>query len=114
MPTSAIANSQSTPSRSVEAVTEPLSIHGLRDITLKEYTSWQQSQVSDPILKTEYIKAYEMAMEDGLDLEQIYKDQNPDFFTNKDKDKNKDVSVRPGVARRFVRDIAYWVTQQRR
>jgi hypothetical protein len=114
MPTSAMVNSQSTPSRSVEAVTEPLSIHGLRDIALKEYTGWQQSQVSDPILKTEYMKAYEMAMEDGLDLEQVHEDQNPDFFTNKDKEKNKDVSVRPGVARRFVRDIAYWVTQQRR
>lgn len=79
MPTLAIANLQSTPSRSVEVVTEPLSIHRLRDIALKEYTSWQQSLVSDPILKIEFTKAYVIAIEDGLDLELIHEDQNPDF-----------------------------------
>jgi hypothetical protein len=115
MPTLAMANSQSIPPRSIEAVTEPLSIHGLRDIALKEYTVWQQSQVSDDILKTEYMIAYEKAMEAGLDLEQIHEDQDPEFFMSKDNDKDKDkgVGVRPGVARRFVKDIPYWITQQR-
>jgi hypothetical protein len=105
------SNSPSMPSRSVIAPTETLSIYGLRDIALKEYTRWQQLQVDDPILKAEFIKAYEMAMEDSLDLEQIHRDQNPDFFINKDK--GKGAGVRPGVARRFVHDITYWVTQRR-
>jgi len=64
MSASAMTNSQSMPSGSVMAATEPLSIHGLRDIALKEYTGWQQSQVSDPLLKAEFMKAYEIAMQD--------------------------------------------------
>lgn len=72
------SNSPSMPSCSVVAPTESLSIHGLRDIALKEYSGWQQSQVDDPILKAKFMKAYEMAMEDGQDLEQIHGDQNPD------------------------------------
>lgn len=84
-------------SRFVVAPTETLSIYRLRDIVLKEYTHWQQLQVDDPILKAKFIKAYKIAMEDGLDFEQIYGDQNPDFFINKDK--GKGAGVKPGVAR---------------
>ncbi|KAE8440413.1 hypothetical protein EG329_008014 [Mollisiaceae sp. DMI_Dod_QoI] len=69
MPTLAMANPQSIPSRSAETIIELLSIPGLRDIALKEYTVWQQSQVSDDILKAEYMNAYKKAMEAGLDLE---------------------------------------------
>jgi hypothetical protein len=36
------SNLLSMPSRSVVALTETLSIYGLRDIALKEYTRWQQ------------------------------------------------------------------------
>jgi hypothetical protein len=35
-----------------------------------------------------------------LDLEQVYEDQDPDFFTQN--------GVKRGVARRFVSDIGRW------
>lgn len=40
-------------------------------------------------------------IENGLDLEQVYKDQNPNFFIEK--------GIKIGVARRFVEDIGIWV-----
>jgi hypothetical protein len=95
------------PSHVVAAPIEPLVVPGLRDIAMKEYTDWQQSQVGDPVWKAEFQKAYEMAMKEGLDLEQIHKDRKPGFFTDKDK------GVMSGVARRFVNDIEYWVKQHK-
>jgi hypothetical protein len=44
-------------------------------------------------------------MANGLDLEQIYKDQDPSFFTAN--------GVMLGIARRFVNDINGWVKQHR-
>jgi hypothetical protein len=81
----------------------PLVIPGLRDVAVKEYSDWQQSKVVDPILKAEFQKACDVALADGLDLEQIHEDQDPGFFTDK--------GVKTGVARRFVSDIKYWVKQ---
>jgi len=83
----------------------PLVVPGLRDVAMKEYSDWQQSQVSDQTLKAEFQKAYELALTDGFDLEQIHEDQNPSFFT--------DNGVKTGVARRFIRDIEYWVKQHK-
>jgi len=31
-------------------------------------------------LKAEFRKAYEVTLQDGLDLEQVYEDQDPGFF----------------------------------
>jgi hypothetical protein len=45
-----------------------------------------------------------MALEYRLDLEQLYNDQDPDFFISR--------GIKLGVARRFIRDIEYWVQQQ--
>jgi hypothetical protein len=45
-----------------------------------------------------------MALVNGLDLQQLYDNQDPDFFTSR--------SIKLGVARRFIRDIEYWVQQQ--
>jgi hypothetical protein len=83
----------------------PLVVPGLRDIAVKEYSNWQQSKVGDYILKAEFQKACDVALADGLDLEQIYKDQDPSFFIDK--------GVKIGVARRFVSDIEYWVKQHK-
>lgn len=48
-------------------------------------------------------KARDVALENCLDLVQIYEDQDPSFFVKH--------GVKVGVARRFVRDICYWVKQ---
>lgn len=40
-------------------------------------------------------------LEHSLDLEQVYKDQDPNFFIEK--------GIKIGVARRFVEDIGKWV-----
>lgn len=74
-----------------------LHIPRLRDIVVKEYSDWQQSKVDDEVLKVEFQKARDMALEDGLDLEQVYKDQDPDFFIKQ--------GVKRGIARRFIRGI---------
>jgi hypothetical protein len=78
-----------------------LEIPGLRDLAVAEYSDWQQSQVNDEKLKAEFRKARDTALEDGLDLVQIHKDQDPGFFI-----KN---GIKRGIARRFVGDINYWV-----
>lgn len=39
-------------------------------------------------------------IENGLDLEQVNKDQNPDFFIGK--------GIKMGIARRFVDEIQRW------
>jgi hypothetical protein len=64
------------------------------------YCEWQQSNVADERLKTEFRKACDVSLADGLDLEQVYEDQDPEFFIQS--------GVKRGVARRFVSDIAGW------
>jgi len=49
------------------------------------------------MLKVEFQKVCDMALEDGLDLEQVYKDQDPGFIVKQ--------GVKRGTARRFIRDI---------
>ena len=81
-----------------------LEIPGLRDIAVKRYCDWQCSQVDDEALKLEYWKACDLTLADGLDLEQVYKDQDATFYI--------DSGVKRGIARRFVSDIAAWAKQQ--
>ncbi len=88
------------------ATVDKLEIPDLRDVAVKEYGRWQQQLVSDESLKIEYKKACEVVLADGLDLEQIHEDQDPDFFTNRD--------MKRGIARRFVRDIPTWVKRYKR
>lgn len=68
---------------------------------MRMYSEWQQSNVVDEALKTEFQKACDVALDDGLDLEQVYEDQDPGFFIPS--------GVKKGVARRFVGDIEGWV-----
>jgi len=71
------------------------------DMAVGVYSEWQQSRVVDEIRKADIQKACNLALDDGLDLEQIYEDQDPGFFIRK--------GVKRGVARHFVADIERWV-----
>jgi hypothetical protein len=77
-----------------------LEIPGSRDRAVRVYSEWQQSKVDDDMLKEEFQKACEVALQDGLDLEQVHEDQDHTFFI-------KD-GVKRGVARRFISDIESW------
>jgi hypothetical protein len=78
-----------------------LNIPGPRDDALREYCEWQQSNVKDYNLLMAYSQATNLALAEGLDLEQLHGDQDPNFLI--------DNGVAPGVARRFVGDIGEWV-----
>jgi len=84
----------------------PLNIPGYRDVAVQLYSEWQQSKVIREDLKADIVKACEAALDDGLDLEQVYADQGPDFFILK--------CVKRGVARRFIHDIPEWAKRQKR
>lgn len=79
----------------------PLEIPGPRDAAVKEYGEWQVSNVDNDTLKTAFRQVCDVMIENGLDLEQVYKDQNPNFFIEK--------GIKIGIARRFVEDIGKWV-----
>jgi hypothetical protein len=78
-----------------------LEIPGPRDLAVKEYSEWQQSHVTDDGLKDAFRQACDVMLDDGLDLEQVYKDRDPEFFIGK--------GIKKGIARRFVEDIPSWV-----
>jgi hypothetical protein len=44
----------------------PLVVPSLRDVAMKEYSDWQESQVNNQTLKAEFQKAYELALIDGF------------------------------------------------
>ena len=98
-PSTASVNS-STTSRLRSSVGHCLDIPGPRDTAVVAYSDWQQSQVVDQTLQLEYQKACDATLRDGLDLEQVFEDQDADFFIQS--------GVKRGVARRFVRDIEVW------
>jgi hypothetical protein len=63
-------------------------------VAVRLYSEWQQSNVTDADWKIDVQKACDVTIEDGLDLEQIYTDDDPDFFIKKGVKKR-------GVARRL-------------
>jgi hypothetical protein len=81
-----------------------LHVSGFLDIAVEEYSNWQQSRVKREDQKEDIQNMCNMALEHGLDLQQLYDDRDPDFFISR--------GIKLGVARRFVRDIGYWVQQQ--
>ena len=83
-----------------------LEVPGLRDVAVKTYSKWQQSNVDDDELKLDFQKACDVTLADGLDLEQLHEDQDFDFLIGK--------GVKRGIARRFVRDIDRWVKKHKR
>lgn len=80
---------------------DQLEIPGPRDLAVKGYSEWQQSHVTDEGLKDAFRQACEVMLDDGLDLEQVYIDRDPEFFIGK--------GIKKGIARRFVEDIQSWV-----
>lgn len=90
----------SLPKVSMDPRNIPLEIPGPRDEAVKKYGEWHVSNVTNETLKAGYRQICDVMLENGLDLEQIYKDQDPAFFIKK--------GVQLGVARRFVDDIQHW------
>lgn len=74
-----------------------------RDIAVIRYGEWQQMQVHCKEQQEEFHKAGSIVLEHMLDLEQIYEDQDPDFFYSR--------GVKIGVARRYVTDIVKWAAE---
>lgn len=70
------------------------------DVAVREYSTWHQSRVDSQMLKDNIEKARDVAITNGLNLKQIAKDEDPDFFIKH--------GVIVGVARRFVDDIREW------
>jgi hypothetical protein len=52
------------------------------------------------VFKVEFKKACDVVLEDGLGLEQVHEDQDPNFLIKKE--------VKRVIARRFVGDIEGW------
>ncbi|KAJ5964237.1 uncharacterized protein N7479_004113 [Penicillium vulpinum] len=67
-------------------------------LMLEEYTEWQQSWVSNEILRDNIIKARDMTIENCLSHVGLF------FFVKH--------GVKVGAARRFVRDIGLWVKRR--
>lgn len=80
-----------------------LDIPGPRDLAVKEYSEWHASKVHDDNLKKDYEKACQVALENGLDLQQIFSRPDPSFFIERE--------VKIGTAHRFVDDITEWVQE---
>ncbi|GLA89530.1 hypothetical protein AtubIFM56815_004010 [Aspergillus tubingensis] len=78
-----------------------LKIAGFRDANVQAYCDCCQSQVANELWKDEFHKACDVALGDGLDLDQIDELSDPEYFKNR--------GVRWGIPRRFVRDIRDWV-----
>lgn len=95
------AGTEVTPSR--PSRTDSIVITGLLDIAVEEYTDWHQSRVSSETFRENIQRARDVALENCLDLKQIYEDQDPGFFIKH--------GVKVGVARRFVSDIGHWLEQ---
>jgi hypothetical protein len=83
-----------------------LDIPGFLDTAVETYSEWQQSRVRREDQKDEIRKLCDIALNQGLDLQQLYDDQDPDFFIKQD--------IKVGIARRVISDIGYWVEQQLR
>ncbi|CAG8342596.1 unnamed protein product [Penicillium salamii] len=77
-----------------------LEIDGPRDVAVKEYSTWQETNVEDETLKAYFRLACDITLANGLDLEQVYEDQDAQFFVVRE--------VAVGIARRFVGDIGKW------
>ncbi|KAK2794195.1 hypothetical protein FQN50_009940 [Emmonsiellopsis sp. PD_5] len=100
---SMLGNTSEAPAMSPSLNACLIKIPGPRDIAVRRYSKWQESNVVDETLKADFRNACDIAIENGLDLEQVYKDQDPEFFI-----KN---GVKIGIARRFVDDISDWAKQ---
>ncbi|XHF99663.1 hypothetical protein AWENTII_003192 [Aspergillus wentii] len=84
---------------------DPIHISGPLDIAVEEYTAWQISRVSRETFKEQIVNAGNVALENCLDLKQIDKDQDSEFFVKR--------GVKVGAARRFVSEIRHWLDYEK-
>ncbi|KAJ8108526.1 hypothetical protein OPT61_g8114 [Boeremia exigua] len=70
-----------------------LDVPGFLDAAVEDYSNWQQSRVMREDQKDDIRNMCDIALEHGLDLQQLYDDQDPDFFISR--------GIKLGVARRF-------------
>lgn len=93
-----VTSTSTTPINSTNSKRKsPLSIPGPMDVAVNEYSEWQESNVTNHTLKAEFQQARDITLAYGLNLEQVYKDQDPGFFVSK--------GIKIGIARRFVDNI---------
>jgi hypothetical protein len=81
-----------------------LDVTDFLDTAVERYSDWQQSRVRREDQKKEIQRVCDVVLHHGLDLHQVFHDQNPGLFTDK--------GIKIGIARRFIRDIGYWIQQQ--
>lgn len=77
MPTSA---GDSAPAKTGYA--KSITVHGLLDVAVEEYTEWQRSRVRNEAFSNNVNKARDVTLENCLDLIQIYEDQDPSFLSS--------------------------------
>jgi hypothetical protein len=58
------------------------------------------------MLKNKFRQARDAILAEGLDLEQVHEDEDPDFLIKK--------GVKRGIARQFVSNIEDWAKRYRR
>jgi hypothetical protein len=78
-----------------------LEIPGTLDTAVQLYSNWQQSNFTREDPKADVQTACDTALNEGLDLEQIYTDQDYEFFVCK--------GVKRGVDRPVFRSLATWL-----
>lgn len=84
----------------VASIPQDFELPGFRDVALNEYSKWHQSKVFNSDLKADFRKAEAVTLENALDLDLIYEENDPDFFEKQ--------GVKKGTAKRWVRDIPRW------
>ena len=76
----------STPGQNISAgkatskVMSLLEVPGPRDEAVKMYSEWRQQMFTDDTLQAAFRQVCDVMLEDGLDIEQVYKDQDPESF----------------------------------
>jgi hypothetical protein len=105
---SSIASSVESSTCSLAGVTSfcSLNIPGTLDSAVISYSQWLQSNFTREDLKLEVQKICDAALDEGMDLEQIYTDQDTNFFIQEKK-------IKRGITRRFVNDIPEFAKRQK-
>jgi hypothetical protein len=91
--TNSIATLATSPPQHAQTA-DPLIIDGPRDLAVREYSAWQETNVIDDILKAQFRQACDVTLANGLDLEQIHEDHDAGFYIEK--------GVAVGITRLFV------------
>ncbi|GFN21441.1 uncharacterized protein AtWU_11250 [Aspergillus tubingensis] len=91
------------PALSSSPPSSSINVPGPLEVAVENYAAWQLSRVNTESFKDNIIKARDIALNNCLDLKQIYQDQDPGFFINQ--------GVKLGAARRFVTEINDWVQE---